>query len=434
MKSNVKSKSHPKTHEGAPARRIGAEAELRRSVMSCLLFEDEFYESGVAISDRIKGLIPEVEPGLVAAMAVEAREVFKLRHVPLLIAVTMCKYPEHKKLVGRVLENIIQRADELTEFLAIYWKDGKCPIAAQAKKGLAAAFRKFSAYDLAKYSRDGAVKLRDCLFMVHAKPVDKAQERLWKDLVDGKLATPDTWETELSSGKNKKDTWVRLISEGKLGALAMIRNLRNMTEAGVPREKVIEGLSSVKVDRVLPYRFIAAARYAPQYEPVLENCLFKCIEGMPKLPGHTIVLVDVSGSMSEKLSSKSELTRIDAACGLAMLAREMCESGRVFSFSEYLVEVPARRGFALRDAIKNSQSHSSTYLGRAVQELNKDKYDRIIVITDEQSHDAVCNPANKGYMVNTASNQHGVGYGAWTHLDGFSEGLLAYIAQAERAE
>ena len=81
--------------------------------------------------------------------------------------------------------------------------------------------------------------------------------------------------------------------------------------------------------------------------------------------------------------------------------------GRGFEFSNDLVEVPSRRGFALRDAVKDSQPHGGTELGKAVGLLPA--RDRLIVITDEQSHDLV--PQQKGYMINVASNKNGVGYG-----------------------
>jgi hypothetical protein len=85
------------------------------------------------------------------------------------------------------------------------------------------------------------------------------------------------------------------------------------------------------------------------------------------------------------------------------------------------------------DAIVKSQQHGGTRLGMAVAEINaRVKADRLIVITDEQSHDAVPNAFAKGYMINVASNKNGVGYGAWTHIDGFSEGVLRYIYEAER--
>jgi 60 kDa SS-A/Ro ribonucleoprotein len=101
--------------------------------------------------------------------------------------------------------------------------------------------------------------------------------------------------------------------------------------------------------------------------------------------------------------------------------------------TDELVEVPARRGFALRDAIDASQRHNSTQLGMAVEELNRnEKYDRLIVITDEQAHDTVLSPKAKGYVVNVASYKNGVGYGKWTHIDGWSESVIEYIRALEQ--
>ena len=85
------------------------------------------------------------------------------------------------------------------------------------KKGLAAAFTKFDEYALAKYNRPTPVKLRDVLFLSHAKPVDEAQATLWKRLIAGELVAPDTWEVALSSGADKRETWERLLMERKLG-------------------------------------------------------------------------------------------------------------------------------------------------------------------------------------------------------------------------
>lgn len=194
------SSTAPKTHEGAEARRITPEQELERSVMACLLFEGEFYEDGVMISERIKGLVAKVKPDFVAKLAVKARTEGKLRHVPLLLCVSLSRIG---KLKAEVLASVIQRPDELTEFLSLYWKEGKCPISAQAKKGLALAFAKFNAYSLAKYNRDAPIKLRDVLFMCHAKPKDEKQSDVFKKLADGTLGSPDTWEVALSGGADK---------------------------------------------------------------------------------------------------------------------------------------------------------------------------------------------------------------------------------------
>jgi hypothetical protein len=355
------------TREGAKAKHINPEMQLRRSVMSCLLWESEFYESGETIAKRIAALVPQVRAESVAAICIEAREKMKLRHIPLFLVREMARHVSHKGFVRETLTRVIQRADELAEFVAIYWKEKRQPLSKQIKLGLADAFTKFNEYALAKYNRDGAVKLRDVLFLCHAKPKDEAQAALWKRLIDGKLETPDTWEVELSKGgEDKKASWIRLLTEKKLGALALLRNLRNMQSAGVKDALIKSALREIKTERVLPFRFISAARHAPQLEPELETAMMKCLEGREKLlQGRTILLVDVSGSMAAPISGKSELSRMDAACGLAILARE---------------------------------------------------------------------PGRKGYMINVASYRNGVGYGAWTHIDGWSESVLDFIREFDGSQ
>jgi 60 kDa SS-A/Ro ribonucleoprotein len=419
-----------RTQEGAQAKAISPELQLRRSVLACLLWENEFYENGVEIAGRIRALVPKVKPEAVASLAVEAREQMKLRHAPLFLAREMARQNDHKALVADTLATVIQRADELAEFVAIYWKDGKEPLSAQAKKGLAQAFRKFNEYQLAKYDRSGPVRLRDVLFLSHAKPRDTEQAQLWKRLIEGQLATPDTWEVALSSGASKRETWERLLRERKLGALALLRNLRNIRQAGVDETLLAEALAAIETDRVLPFRFLAAARHAPQWEEPLERAMLSSLAGQPKLLGRTALLVDVSGSMTHALSGRSEMLRTDAAYGLAILLREISEKATVYTFSNDLVEVPPRRGFALRDAVETSQPHSGTYLGKALEKI-REPYDRIIVITDEQSHDRVPGPRKRGYMVNVASARNGVGYGPWTHIDGWSDAIVEYIRAAE---
>jgi 60 kDa SS-A/Ro ribonucleoprotein len=424
------------THEGAPAKRINYEAQLRRTLCSCLLWEDGFYESGEGIAERIAGLIKHVNPKIVAQLAIDARSQYKLRHVPLLIAREMARLgPEYKKMVGSTLPRIIKRADELAEFLAIYWKESRQPLSNQVKRGLAEAFGSFNEYALAKYNRDNAIKLRDVMFLCHPKPKNEEQEMLWKKLVDGTLATPDTWEVNLSAGKDKKETFTRLITEDKLGALAMLRNLRNMQESGVTDTVIRKGLNGMHVELVLPFRFIAAANYATRFEPELEKAMFRSVVGLPKLGGKTVILVDNSGSMSYNLSSRAEMKYIDAACAIAMIAREMGEEVQTYVFSDSCCHIPSRRGFALRDAIKQSVRPSGTNLGGAIRmvDVQEREYDRLIVITDEQSADQVKSPVGKAYAINVASNRNGVTYGGnWTHVDGFSESVLRYIYELEQ--
>jgi 60 kDa SS-A/Ro ribonucleoprotein len=427
-----------RTHEGAPAVSITAEAELRRSVLACMLWENQFYENGESIANRISVLVPRVAAEIVATLAIEARERMKLRHVPLLLVREMARYASHRALVAQTLAQVIRRADELAEFLAIYWKDGRQPLSAQVKKGLAEAFTRFDAYALAKYDRDGArgtspVKLRDVLFLTHAKPLTAEQALTWRQLIDGTLPSPETWEVRLSRGEKKREVWESMLRENSLGALALLRNLRNMQAAGVDELLVRHALEMIRVERVLPFRFLAAARHAPQWESALEAAMFSSLHGQSRLTGKTVLLVDVSGSMDAKLSARSEMVRMDAAAGLAVLLREIAEMVSIYTFSDRLKAVPPRRGFALRDAIVHSQPHGGTQLGGAIAEL-RESCDRLVVITDEQSHDRVPAPRSRGYVVNVASYRNGVGYGPWTHIDGWSEAIIEYIRASERSD
>lgn len=422
------------THEGAVAQQVSNLEQLKRTVMACMLWESGFYESGETMAARIKRLVPLCEASEVAELARDARDKQKLRHVPLLLCRELARYPS-RWAVSETLAHVIQRADELAEFLAMYWAEGKKPLAKQVKKGLAKAFLKFNEYQLAKYNRDNAVKLKDVLFMCHAKPANEEQAALWKRLANNELVTPDTWEVALSGGADKKEVFERLLREGKLGYMALLRNLRNMQQAGVDMGLVFLALQSgAEKSKALPFRYIAAARAVPAWEMEIDKAMQMSMRGLPKMQGTTAVLIDVSGSMDAALSAKSDLTRLDAAAALAVLVRGLSEDCRVFTFSHATVEVPPRNGMALVDAIHGSQQHMGTYLGAAINHMKAVKADRLIVITDEQSHDAVGSPHAKGYMINVACNQHGVGYGnGWAaHISGFSEAVVQYIQELEK--
>jgi len=84
----------------------------------------------------------------------------------------------------------------------------------------------------------------------------------------------------------------------------------------------------------------------------------------------------------------------------------------------------------LRDAIVQSQLHQGTYLGKAVtQVMHAVAHTRLIVVSDEQSADPVPDSKQPAFMINVASNQNGVGYGSWTHIDGWSESIVDYISE-----
>lgn len=441
MRTNRRAKNLETTHEGATAAVINVEQQLRRSVMSCLLFEREFYEDGEEIAARIRKLAEAVDPKVLSQIASEARNIMQLRHVPLLLLEVLSRTGAGRtdQLVANTIEVCIQRADEMAEFIAIYTGGGDRRTAkaghgrqfsAQVMRGLALAFREFDDYQLAKYDRDGKVKLKDVMRIVRPKPLTPEESIRFKAARSGTLAAPDTWEVALSGGADKKETFERLLREKKLGYLALLRNLRNMAQANVDLDLVREAILLRKgAARVLPFRFIGAARAVPQLEPWLDKALIAQIGEMPAFSGKTTILVDVSGSMDWALSGKSDLKRIDAAAALASI---FPGEVRIFTFSTSAVEVPPRRGMAGVDAIIRSQPHGGTNLGVAVSHVNALGGDRLVVISDEQTADRVPDPNFKfAYMINVASAKNGVGYGRWTHIDGFSENVFRFMREFE---
>lgn len=416
---------------GTRVPQVNAERQLKRLTLASMLWEDQFYLDGKTHAELVRELVAKVAPAKVSALALEARTKFKLRHIPLLLARELAR---HGKLQAQALTDVIQRPDEMSEFMSIYWQEGKSAVSNQVKKGLAACFNKFNEYQLAKWNKNShAIKLRDVMFLSHPKPQTAEQTALFQRIASDTLETPDTWETQLSSGADKCGTFTRLMTEKKLGALAFLRNLRNMRDSGVADSLIRDYAATVDVSKILPFRYIAAARIVPQYEDMLETMMFRSLATHQKIPGKTVLVIDVSGSMfGAKVSEKSELDRFDAAAALAMLCREVCEQVEIYSFSNSAVLVPPRRGFALREAISNSQHHSGTHLGIAMTQINaRGSYDRCIVFTDEQSYDRPGAPRGKGYVVNVATYQHGINHGAWLEINGFSEAVIDYIQAVE---
>src|SRR5215831_7595140 len=96
----------PRTHHSAPARHISPELQLRRSVLACLLWENQFYEDGIEIAGRIAELVPTVAAEKVATLAVEAREQMKLRHAPVLLVREMARHKSHRAPVSDTLARV----------------------------------------------------------------------------------------------------------------------------------------------------------------------------------------------------------------------------------------------------------------------------------------------------------------------------------------
>jgi 60 kDa SS-A/Ro ribonucleoprotein len=456
------------------------EQTLRRCVLANLLWEKNAYQDGEEISAKIAQLVPRVPAAKVAALAVEARFEQKLRHVPLFLVREMLRYDSHRPFVAETLAKVIHRADELSEFVALYYKDvpagtKKKTLPRQAKIGLSRAFQKFDEYQLAKHNKDSKeYSLRDVMFMCHAKPKDGVKgftravrkhtadyfppgegSTLYRKLVDDKLATPWTWEVLVSAAKDKDEkraAWVELLNSNRLGASAFLKNLRNMNDVGVPHELIARTADTMTPHMLLPIDFLKAAKYAPFYIREIENLMFRCAAQWPRLDGWTVFVVDVSGSMAEPLSQKSEFKRIDAANSMCLLASELCQRVSIYATggdrtSHKTVPVPAYRGFALSEEILRYMYGGSKSLGgngifttRCMDYLRahlNGTPDRVIVLSDSQDVDAGSAlpdpPGHRNYIADISAHTHGVNYrGRWdAEITGWSESFLKYIYAME---
>ena len=438
---------------GALAAKQSNTALLRRAVLANLLWEDVAYMDGMKVAEEIQRLIPLCPAIDVYNIALEARTMQKLRHTPLFIAVEMCKYPEHKMFVQDLLPQIITRADMLTDFLAIYWKDGKKPIANQAKKGLAKAFHNFNEYKFAKYDRDAAIKLRDVMFLCRPKPENQYEQDLFKKVADRTLATPETWEVLLSTGKDKKESWTKLITEGKIGGLAMLRNIANMRRANVDKKVINEGLEKLKSSMLMPLDFLKAFRMNPEFGRQIEDAMINSYSNLPKLKGKTLFIVDVSGSMGARMSEKSDFTRYDAACAMAMLAANQCEdyeivctAGNDYAHTGAHEHIPyPQKGFGIFEQIREANrniGYGGIFTRQCLEWCNNkfkgQKFDRIIVFSDSQDCDfperRIPKPfGTYNYICDISAHTKGVNYrGTWdAEISGFSEHFITFIAAME---
>jgi len=388
---------------------LHAEQELFASVVNCLL-EDNYYEESSVRVKRIKDLVKQVDHTFVAKLAIYAREEMNLRSVPLLLACELAKIHNGDNLVFKVVTRIVKRVDEITELLAYYQGGRKGSkklnkLSKQIQKGLSVAFNSFDEYQFAKYNRDGAISLRDALFLVHPKPKNKEQQAIFDKIVKGNLDTPYTWEVELSKKdeRSKADKWKELQASGKLGYMALIRNLRNILQEGALIPETLYRLADeieVKKSKQFPFRFFSAYRELYQdssygTSPVLEALEKAVLHSVDSLEGfseHDSILVacDVSGSMEQSISAKSSIERFDIGLLLGSLLASKCKNVDVGIFGDSWKLIPLVRDNVLANTImmhnREGEVGYSTNGYLVIQDLlyRDIKKDKIFIFTDCQ--------------------------------------------------
>lgn len=434
-------------NEGANAFKLSAEMELYTAVVTWSL-SDSFYEKDNVRLSRLQLLISRCNPTFVGKLAVYARTQMHMRSAPLVLLTELARQHSGDDLVARVTEGVVNRADEITELLACYEVLNKRTgtkklnrLSKQMQKGLAVTFNRFDEYQFAKYNRDSTIRLRDALFLVHPKAKDDAQQVLFDKIVNGNLQTPYTWETELSAlGQLNYDSdeararafcakWEELIDSGKLGYMALLRNLRNIQEASVSYmhfQKVCARLSDadeVAKAKQFPFRYLAAYRelsslgtnvplagltkklhaflfgnkgYAGELLDTLEKAVKASAANIKGFDESTRVLLacDVSGSMQTPVSAKSKVLLYDAGLMLAMLLQSRCKHVEVGMFGDKWKTITVPRNNILGNVMEFHRREGEVgyatngYL--VIRDLlsRKVKMDKVMMFTDCQLYNA----------------------------------------------
>lgn len=453
--------------DGYPAYAMQDKSKLITQVLTSFMEESKFYGSNTKeMTEVIKRVIKE-DPEFVSNLAVFARREFNMRSVAHVLTGYLANIPEGKPYVKRTVKGVTLRGDDVTEILSFYLNTFGKPIPNSLRKGIKEVFGSFDAYTLAKYKGEGkGVKMRDVLCLCRPSPKDEEQSKLWKQLLEGTLPTPYTWETELSAKGNKKEVWEELIASKKLPYMAALRNCRNIVNAQPDNLdaylKYIANPEAVKKSKQLPFRFLSAYRTnmtaGNKVLDALEDAADASIENLPRIPGKTVIAIDVSGSMDSRVSAKSDIRCCDIAMLLGLIANKICEEALVVTFDTSLRQLAvSHRNGLLYTTMHESMSGGGTNMSLPFELLqNKGiKCDRVIILSDNMCNSSgyswygrnetvqvmadKCRKANNNDFWVHAVDLQGYGTQQFTGpktniIAGWSEKLFDFILLAEEGE
>lgn len=485
------------THEGGLGYTRTPKAELFLAAVTEMA-EDKFYESA---PERQARMVVNIQKVLtendgwewLCNLVTWLRKDAGMRSASIMIAAEAVAaangLPQRGGLSARGLVAVAcQRADEPAEFLG-YWiqnKGRKLP--APVKRGVAdAAVRLYSEWTALKYDgQSRTIRMADVIELTHPKPATSAQASLFKYLIDNRhnrdefslellpkieldkwlLSRPEderkaafdagftteagwSWERVAGwlPGGLTKEIWEGIIPS--MGYMATLRNLRNFDQAGIrkpARDAVNAKLSDpeqVAKSLQFPYRFFTAYNNVDSvnYSASLEEATNLSVGNIPEFEGRTLVLIDVSGSMTWSSvggeHSKALCSDVAALFGHAIAGRN---AGRVdlVMFATTSAELPVKKGASLLRAVEDTKRQTNKCGGgtQTWQAIKKhyNGHDRVIVLTDEQSHDSGKNPGCfmhffnlAGYKVSTAPrDSRTFAYG------GFTDAMFSTMPLLER--
>lgn len=451
---------------GHVAYKMADKSKLITQVLTNFFNEKKFYCDNTQDMIETVKRVAKADPQFVSNLAVFARREFNMRSVAHILTAILANTPEGKPFVRKTVQGVSLRGDDVTEIMAAYLANFKKPIPNSLKKGIADVLVTFDEYTLAKYKGDGdQVKMRDVICLCRPKPQNDEQAKLFKRCIEGTLETPETWETQLSANGNNKETWEKLIDSGKVGYMALMRNLRNILKANPKNiQKVYDKLSdpvAVKKSRQLPFRFLSACKSVNEIGTsktfdMLETAIDASVENLPKIPGTTVIAIDVSGSMGSTVSEKSEVRCCDIAMLLGVIANRICDNAIVYTFDTSI----NKKAFSTRNGIictvmNESHAGGGTNMDLPFSQMISDnvKADRVIIISDNECNAGISWWRHK--TVQTLADEYRAksGNNIWVHaidlqgygtqqfagprtniIAGWSEKVFDFIALAEQGE
>lgn len=414
MKFNETTKNKTKVlnHENDIVYQIGLKNELY-SLITTFLYEDKYYESTQTQLLRLRELIKRCDIEFILKLAIYAREEMYLRTAPIVLICEALKINSGNNLISKTITRIIQRVDQITEFLAYYQSMNNRTgtkklnkLSNQLKKGIAESFKKFDEYQFSKYNRKTEIKIKDALFLTHVKPDNEDQENLFKKIANDNLETPYTWEVEISDKGNKKEVWESLILSGKLGYMATLRNLRNILLCDVKKEcieKVCEYISNpaaVKKSKQFPFRFFSAYKELLGIGTFNINSIFDALESAIQISidnidffdknDRCLIACDVSGSMQRPISKNSKIQSYE----IGLLLGQLLQKKLNFIINGFFGDVWKIKNLAGKNILANTMALRNnegevgySTNGYKVLEFivaNNIKLDKIIMFTDCQ--------------------------------------------------
>ncbi len=380
-------------YEGGRAFTQTAKLELV-SVMLTTFLEDEFYRTEKQTTARIRELIAKVgNPRFVAQAALYARNTHGMRSVSHLVAGELAKSVKGAPWTKRFFSQVVRRPDDVVEILGYYLATYGRPVPNALKKGLGAALGRFDEYQIAKYRRDHAIfKLVDAVNLVRPRATPALSK-----LIRGELAPAQTWETKLTqagvagtaaqAAAAKAQAWAELVREGKLGYLALLRNVRNiLTHAPeVAAELCVQLADEAAVRRslVFPFQFLSAVEVlkqgnlpgADRVMDALNQAIDHSLANVPKFEGNTLIALDSSGSMAGRPQTIGSLFA-------AVLVKASGADLMVFSDEARYLTLN-RRDTTLTAANGISFASGGTNFNAIFERANR-AYDRIVILSDMQ--------------------------------------------------